>query len=269
MTLRKIFRLVKVYCTFFSRNATAYATIDPKGAAMATTRDKKCSFTRPDVGLGRIAAAVACLACAAVVATAAPSLIDLGRSELATASDPQNTTGKVTEPTATETVPPEGPAQDLTKVASPTAMLVRNDVETAQGNRIGYTPDQAVDGRLDTAWAIPGDGTDRALYLTFETPVIVKSVGLVNGYAKIDSRSGADRYEENRRVAKVSWFADDALVREQFLTDGERSMQTISLKHPVKAQKLALVIDRTWEPGNPAQDDTAISEVTVTGWQTP
>lgn len=236
---------------------------------MATARDKKCSFSRPELGMGRISAAVACLIGATVIATAAPSLIGLGKADDKRQVAAQETRGSVTVPTAAEVLPPEGPAQDLTKIAAPKAMLVRNDIKTVDGTKIGYTPDQAVDGKPDTAWAIPGDGTDRALYLTFDSPVILNSVGLINGYAKIDKRNGADRYEQNRRVAKVSWFADDALIREQYLTDGERSMQTVKLERPVRAKQLALVIDRTWKPGNEEQNDTAISEVLVSGWTTP
>lgn len=237
---------------------------------MNTGRDKTCCISRPERGLGRIGAAVLCMVVAAGIATAAPSLIDWNQNRNKPTAEETNPPGKVTvnDHTVDVVARPTSPTQDIAHLATAKAMLVRKDVRQQDGTRIGYSPDQAIDGELTTAWAIPGDGTDRALFLTFDKPVIVETVGLINGYAKIDARTGADRYEQNRRVAKVSWFADDALIREQFLTDGERSMQNISLNRPVRAKTIALVIDRTWEPGSKLQDDTVISEISVTGWTT-
>lgn len=238
---------------------------------MNTVRNNACAISRPERGLGRIGAAVLCLLIAAGVATAAPALIVWSHDRDQPVAEETNKPGSVTvaQPTMDVVERPTTPTQDITQLATAKAMLVREDVRQQDGTRIGYGANQAIDADLTTAWAMPGDGTDRALLLSFDKPVIVETVGLVNGYAKIDPRTGADRYEQNRRVAKVSWFADDALIREQFLTDGERSMQNISLNRPIKATTLALVIDRTWGPGNKLQDDTAISEVSVTGWTTP
>ncbi|MDQ4085942.1 MAG: discoidin domain-containing protein, partial [Actinomycetota bacterium] len=111
------------------------------------------------------------------------------------------------------------------------------------GNPVRYPADNMLDGVAGTAWRCPGDG--RGVILTFhlQRPQRIAQVGLVPGYAKTDAFSGADRYAENRRVARVRWSFDGRAWAEQTFRTGPRTrdLQTVRIP-PVRARRVTVTI---------------------------
>jgi hypothetical protein len=120
-----------------------------------------------------------------------------------------------------------------------------------------------LDGNPDTAWRFDGDQTGAEITLTWDAPVTIARVGLVNGYAKLDPDGKTDRYAEERRITLVTWFVDGKPLFPQILSDGVRSMQTLPYAEPVSGTTLTLRIDETSEQGG--RDYTAISDLLVEG----
>ncbi len=134
----------------------------------------------------------------------------------------------------------------------------------AAGRPVTYVASHLVDRKPGTAWRMDGDGTGSTLVFTFDRLVTFTSVGLVNGYAKVDPVDGTDRYPQMRRILRVTWTFDGASPVPQFLADGDHTPQSIPVA-PVTARVVSLSIDATTLPGEAGFDWTPISEVYLTG----
>jgi hypothetical protein len=114
------------------------------------------------------------------------------------------------------------------------------------GNRVTYPATNMLDAADATAWRCEGNG--RGVTLTFRLGARqrIAEVGLVPGYAKTDPFSGADRYAENRRIARVRWsFSGGEWVEQRFDTDAEtRRMQTLRIP-PVATCRVTVSIEQT------------------------
>ena len=137
----------------------------------------------------------------------------------------------------------------------------------AQGNPITYDPQNAVDGRNDTAWRVTGAGAGEWIELEFASDVTVESIGIIPGYDKIDPADNSDRFAQNR-VVKVARFefSDGSAVRARF--ERKRDMQVVMLARPVRTHSIRIVIEDTYPPPPADQggrDFTPISEVQVQG----
>ncbi len=131
------------------------------------------------------------------------------------------------------------------------------------GNPTTYGTDHLVDGDPSTAWRMIGDGAGSELTFTFDTPHLVSTVGLINGYAKRDPSSGYDRYVQERRITAVTWAFDEDTVAQQ-LSPTNRGLQRLALPTPVTTTTVSIHIEATTGYAQP-YDFTAISEVQIDG----
>lgn len=134
----------------------------------------------------------------------------------------------------------------------------------AGNNPVRYLPTNLLDGDPTTCWRVVGDGSGDTVTFTLPGVVRLTTLGLINGYAKTDPYSGADRYRQERRVTDVTWTFSDGTNVEQTLQDDDPSPQTIDVTSP-PTSTLTMRINSTTSPGDPSYDYTAISEVTLVG----
>lgn len=113
----------------------------------------------------------------------------------------------------------------------------------AGGRRVRYGPRNTVDRRPSTAWRCDGNGRGVTLRFRLARPQRIAAVGLVPGYAKTDAFNGADRYAQNRRIARVRWTFDDGAWVEQTF-DTRRGVRRIQSKRipPVQTRRVTLTI---------------------------
>ena len=145
-----------------------------------------------------------------------------------------------------------------------------DSVDIATGEPTTYDPANMLDGDPATGWRVSGDATGSVLTFTFDEPVTLTGVGLVNGYAKTSvdgSGTEFDLYAGSRRVLAVEWVLDGGEPIPQTLVDGERGMQLLDVG-AVEASTVELRLVAVSVPGRGAgaRDKTAISEVSLNGY---
>ncbi len=224
------------------------------------------------------------LAAALLVATAAVGTYLVLRSTDA----PQGTPGAVVVPSASgSTTPgssapstpspepaptpsaPSGSPGGLPRNVAASALIsvpgtAPNGVDAA-GHVTSYAAENLVDDDPTTAWRVRGDATGGEIVFDLGFPARILAVGLVNGYAKVDPASGADRYTQERRVTRVSWLFPDGTVVPQSLADDTRILQAVRVPSDPTVDRVVLRIDGTTEPGVRAYDYTALSSVDIEG----
>ena len=136
------------------------------------------------------------------------------------------------------------------------------------GNPTNYRPANVVDGDRTTAWRCPGDASGQSIAVHSTGWSSVVSVGLVPGYAKVDSKSGENRFLQERRIRSATWecrSANGTLVGSavQSFADSP-AMQTMPVAFAA-CDSLKLVIGQTTLPGDGRFDYTAISDIEVRG----
>lgn len=178
------------------------------------------------------------------------------------------------EPEPTRTRKPRATPAEPTDLARSTRVDAPPPAPASQdlnGNAVRYVAAHLVDGVAETAWRMPGDGTGESITFRFDSPAVLKEVGLINGYAKVgqDSRGLLDWYAGNRRVLEVEWSFDDGTVVTQPLSEAA-SMQTIPLKQ-VRTRSATLRLLAVSRPGSgrASRDYTAISDVLLVGRPVP
>ncbi|WP_183095462.1 zinc ribbon domain-containing protein [Nocardioides stalactiti] len=191
----------------------------------------------------------------ALAALIGGALLLLGDSEGSTAEDP------VGETSSTVKAPP-GPGS----VMVPIGVMVPDTAPPSNdenGERVTYTKGNMLDADPRTAWRMPGDGAGSVLAFKFERPVIVTSVGLINGYAKDDPPH--HWYVSNRRIREVVWVFDDGTEVVQEL-DKSKEVQALEVS-PVRTRRIELRLLDVSNPGAgpDSRDFTAISEVVFAG----
>jgi hypothetical protein len=169
-------------------------------------------------------------------------------------------------PAATPATSPP-PAPSSTAAVKPVASGVSADCTAPPatddaGKPVSYDAGNVLDGDSSTAWRCDGNGDGHTMTFTFPAGTTISTVGLVNGYAKTDPKSGAKRYGEYRRISRVTWTFDDGSSVDQKLADGTQKVQTTSVG-PVQTQRVTLTIDGSTKPGRSAKSRNAvlISEV--------
>lgn len=144
------------------------------------------------------------------------------------------------------------------------ATRTADDGNDVAGGRVSYGAENVLDGDPATTWRVGGDGTGESLEFTFDEPVVITSVGMINGYAKVDRRSDGtpvDWYAQNRVVLEARWTFSDGSVVDQDLT---RTAQMQRLEIPAReTTSVTLRIVDVSEPGG--RDNTPISEVELAG----
>jgi hypothetical protein len=177
-------------------------------------------------------------------------------------STPPDSTPTPDASTATAT-PYEGNVLPVTPVGA-TADCQAPPATDDAGNRVTYLPASLLDGNPSTAWRCNDDGVGHTITVELGGQAAVAEVGLINGYAKIDPKSGAHRYGEYRRIAAVTWSFLDGTSFQQTLSDNTEVVQTIRI--PVQtATQLTLTINSSTPPGSAAatRDAVLISEITI------
>ncbi|GAA3635728.1 hypothetical protein GCM10022223_62710 [Kineosporia mesophila] len=149
-------------------------------------------------------------------------------------------------------------AADATITADRTADPSTDDA----GHPVSYGTQNLVDGDLTTAWRATGFYYDELITIKLPARSQISVVGLTNGYTKKDAESGADRYEEGRRILSVTWIFDNGVSVNQELEDGDRSIQLKTIE-PVQAQTVQLRINEQTTPGFGADDYSAITELVL------
>jgi hypothetical protein len=130
------------------------------------------------------------------------------------------------------------------------------------GAPVVYAPEQMSDGKMNTAWRCNGNGVGQVVTFKFPAETTIAQVGLVNGYAKVDPASGAQRYGEYRRITKVTWTFANGTSFQQSLKDGVTTMQKLSIPSQ-PGDHVTLTIEASTDPGSTARgrDAVVISEV--------
>ncbi len=165
---------------------------------------------------------------------------------------------------------PAGDPADLTGRAEASAPDQDADsVDIASGETTTYDAGNMLDADPTTAWRVRGAATGTELTFTFDEPVTLTSVGLINGYAKtsVDSDGTTfDLYAGGRRITAVTWLIDDAPPVRQEL-DETREPQTLDIG-AVTTRTVRLRVETVTDPGDgpAARDTTAISDVAFAGF---
>ncbi|WP_134767533.1 zinc ribbon domain-containing protein [Nocardioides sp. 1609] len=155
-----------------------------------------------------------------------------------------------------------GKPRDVAAAASATAPQTARPSRDVGGAVVRYGAGNLLDGRTDTAWRMPGDGTGTTLSISLAEATRLTKIGLVNGYAK--KVTGYDGYTANRRVTSVEWVFADGTVVPQSLVEG-RGLQSIPVD--VVSDTVELRILGVTRPGRgpSGRDYTAISEIGLVG----
>lgn len=123
---------------------------------------------------------------------------------------------------------------------------------------VTYEAANLVDGAGDTAWRAEGDATGVTITLRLAERARIRAVGLLPGYAKVDSFDGTDRWIQNRRPTEVEWMFDDGTTVRQYLRSTP-SMQEVDVDAASETVRMTIV----GVSGPTERDFTAISEVAV------
>lgn len=156
--------------------------------------------------------------------------------------------------------------------AAPDDVLAPDDVEVPavapasvdeDGRAVTYKAANMLDADPRTCWRMPGDGSGAVVSFTFDEPVTITEVGLINGYAKVDPPH--DWYDGNRRISTVTWVFDDGTEVTQELADDD-TLQSVPVE-AVETTTVELRIIEVTAPGTgpDARDFTAVSDVQLSG----
>lgn len=130
----------------------------------------------------------------------------------------------------------------------------------ASGRRVSYGVAKLVDGDLTTAWRVAGDGVGTTIEAEWDEPVVLTSIGVVPGYAKVDEADHTDRFHQERRVVAVRCsFDDDPAITVTFADLAQ--LQAVAVD--VTTRKVNIEITQT--TASPERDFTAISELAFQG----
>ncbi|KQW53351.1 hypothetical protein ASC77_03450 [Nocardioides sp. Root1257] len=180
------------------------------------------------------------------------------------------------EPTSTPDPTPTPPATSATEQpspdeesssAAPVGLTAESRVtvpETAgpgqdtEGKPVDYEAANMLDGVPETCWRMPGDGTGEELVVTLPGNTRLRSVGMINGYAK--QGGDIDWYHGNRRIQQVEWVFDDGTTVPQTLGD-TASVQSVDVDVTTTTITLRLVKVSAPGKGSSRRDFTAISDL--------
>ena len=142
------------------------------------------------------------------------------------------------------------------------------EARDSSGGRTTFVPGNAVDGRLDTAWRVPGDGRDAWLTLEYPRLVLVSEVRISPGYAKVDRASGVDRFRQNRAVRRVRLEFSGGQTLEASLADSPR-LQPIRVPGIETAWVRLVVLETRPPAARDGRDFTPVSELAAIGQAAP
>ena len=156
---------------------------------------------------------------------------------------------------------------DGTASPAPSGLTAQSQVtvpETAgagqdvDGNPVTYDGANMLDGAPETCWRMPGDGTGEEIVVTLPRETRLRSVGMINGYAK--KGGDVDWYHGNRRVERVEWVFDDGTTVPQTLAD-TAAVQSVDVDVTTTTVTIRLVAVSEPGKGPSRRDFTAISDL--------
>lgn len=156
----------------------------------------------------------------------------------------------------------DGRVGDLTSAALVSVPATAAPGRDVEGNRVAYDGENALDGVPETAWRMPGDGVGEEIVVTLAGESRLRSVGLINGYAK--TAADRDWYHGNRRIERVEWVFDDGTSLTQDLGD-DMGVQSVDVDVTTTTVRLRLLAVSEPGSGPSARDFTAISELSLVG----
>jgi hypothetical protein len=169
------------------------------------------------------------------------------------------------EPSGNKAAAPDASSSGQVASSTPTRVKVGCQAPRTTdgaGNPVSYMPEQMFDGNMNTAWRCNGNGTGQVVTFEFPAGTSIVEVGLVNGYAKVDPATGAQRYGEYRRITKATWTFANGTSFDQSLEDGVKTVQKLSIPSQ-PGDEVTLTIEASTSPGSNARgrDSVLISEV--------
>lgn len=141
--------------------------------------------------------------------------------------------------------------------AQPTASCTSPPAVDSAGHPVRYEVANTLDGDPSTAWRCDGSAVGEKLTFALPAGTELAQVGLIPGYAKIDPKSGADRYLENNRITRVRWTLAAGVSVIQTFDPADRAVQL--LRVPKTSTELVTLEILQVQRG--PRDTTAISEV--------
>ncbi len=156
------------------------------------------------------------------------------------------------------TVSPVAPAGDVVVPFDGPASVV--EAQRASGQcRIGAwgTPATLLDHNPRTVWRCEGDGVGEFIEFSFEEPVTLVGIRLVNGNTAV-----ADRFLKERRITAIRWTFADGSFFDQGLAPSESSPQEV--RFPETTTSLANMEILATTPGDDegmASDSVSISSL--------
>jgi len=164
-------------------------------------------------------------------------------------------TGDQDEPDDQASSPAPGGLTAESQVTVPATAGAGQDVD---GNPVTYDGANMLDGAPETCWRMPGDGSGQELVVTLPRETRLRSVGMINGYAK--QGGDVDWYHGNRRIEQVEWVFDDGTTVPQTLGDTE-AVQSVDVDVTTTTVTIRLVDVSAPGKGPSRRDFTAISDL--------
>ncbi len=154
--------------------------------------------------------------------------------------------------------PPAPAPSGLTAESQVTVPATAGPGADVDGNPVGFEGTNMLDGVPETCWRMPGDGTGQEIVVTLPRETRLRSVGMINGYAK---QGGAvDWYHGNRRVNQVEWVFDDGTTIPQTLDD-TAAVQSVDVDVTTTTVTIRLVAVSEPGKGPSRRDFTAVSDL--------
>ncbi|HPS56632.1 MAG TPA: hypothetical protein PK514_00875 [Spirochaetota bacterium] len=128
----------------------------------------------------------------------------------------------------------------------------------SEGKETSFDPRNVFDGKVQTAWCegkSSDEGIGEFIILTFEKPVVLTQVGVVNGYA-----STGDSYKNNSRVASLKVISGNGQEVVIDLVDSNLDFQTSAME--LYGTSFKFMINKVYSG---KMSDTCISEIRLEG----
>jgi hypothetical protein len=155
-----------------------------------------------------------------------------------------------------------GGVANLATTASVEVPATAGPGQDVDGNPVGFDGENMLDAVPETAWRMPGDGTGEEIVVTLAAESHLRSVGMINGYAK--KAQDRDWYHGNRRVEEVEWVFDDGTTVVQQLGD-DTGVQSVDVDVTTTGVTIRLLSVSKPGSGPSARDFTAISDLSLVG----
>ena len=199
------------------------------------------------------------------VALGAWLLLTADNDEPLSAPGASGSASATTDPTPADTdqeapsgeASPEVPA-GLTAQSQVTVPKTAGPGQDADGNPVTYDGANMLDGVPETTWRMAGDGTGSEIVITLPAETRLRSVGMINGYAK--ETTDRDWYHGNRRIVQAEWVFDDGTTVPQTYAD-TASVQSLDLDVTTTTITLRLIAVSKPGKGPSRRDFTAISDL--------